>query len=397
MDGASRERALERLGALARRGFDLVTFWRECGEVLATAVAYHDSPCWFTLDPASLLVTSHYQHGVLEIPGEWLSQEYCEPDFNKMADIARSREGIATLHDATGGRPERSVRFLRDMVPHGVHQELLAGLRSRDGGAWGVLGLYRGKNSPLFNEDEQRFLRAASPHLAEGARRALLIAEAREPDCDDPPGLVVLDRRWEVVSITPYARRWLSDLPPSLDGRDLPPAIFAAAGAALGMSNQEWSSGGASSRVLGLSGAWIAIHASPIDRGDGEGQVAVIVERAGPARIAPLLMSAYGLTPREQEVTRLVLRGVSTEEMAETLTVTANTVQQHLKNIFEKTGVNSRRDLTAQLFLAHFEPRVRDNEKRTLAERAIRGGPHPLMPGANFGGAVGVPARRLNP
>ena len=36
-------------------------------------------------------------------------------------------------------------------------------------------------------------------------------------------------------------------------------------------------------------------------------RVAVIVEPAHPARIAPLLMSAYGLTEREQDVTRLVL------------------------------------------------------------------------------------------
>jgi hypothetical protein len=35
-----------------------------------------------------------------------------------------------------------------------------------------------------------------------------------------------------------------------------------------------------------------------------------------PARIAPQLMSAYGLTEREQDVTRLVLQGNSTSEIA---------------------------------------------------------------------------------
>jgi AmiR/NasT family two-component response regulator len=38
-------------------------------------------------------------------------------------------------------------------------------------------------------------------------------------------------------------------------------------------------------------------------------RVAVIVEPAHPRRIAPLLMSAYGLTEREQQLTRLVLQG----------------------------------------------------------------------------------------
>jgi DNA-binding CsgD family transcriptional regulator len=93
--------------------------------------------------------------------------------------------------------------------------------------------------------------------------------------------------------------------------------------------------------------------------------VAVIVEPAHPARIAPLLMSAYGLTEREQQVTRLVLRGNSTAEIA----------QQHLKSIFDKTGVRSRRDLVGKVFFAHYEPRLRDNEHRAAHDRPLRGGP----------------------
>jgi DNA-binding NarL/FixJ family response regulator len=52
-------------------------------------------------------------------------------------------------------------------------------------------------------------------------------------------------------------------------------------------------------------------------------------------------MSAYGLTQREPEVTRLVLQGKSTAEIANRLVVSPHTVQQQLKRIFEKTGVRS--------------------------------------------------------
>jgi Bacterial regulatory proteins, luxR family len=82
-------------------------------------------------------------------------------------------------------------------------------------------------------------------------------------------------------------------------------------------------------------------------------------------------------------VTRLILQGSSTVEIARQLVVSAHTVQQHLKSIFDRTGVRSRRDLVAKVFFAHYEPRFRDNEHRTAGNKPLRGGPQaPAAPGA---------------
>ena len=51
--------------------------------------------------------------------------------------------------------------------------------------------------------------------------------------------------------------------------------------------------------------------------------------------------------------------------------------QIHLTNIFGKTGVGRRAELVGVLFHTHFEPRVRDNERRTTGGRASRPGPMP--------------------
>ena len=177
--------------------------------------------------------------------------------------------------------------------------------------------------------------------------------------------------------------RWLAALPDGdWDAGRLPSAVRAVAGRALRTAQHPDEPGQvAVSRVLSQAGIWVVLHGASLVAA-GAHRVAVIVEPAHPARIAPLLMSAYGLTEREQEVTRLVLQGNSTTEIAERLVVSAHTVQQHLKSVFDKTGVRSRRDLVAKVFFAHYEPRLRDNERRAIADQPLRGGPLPLDDGA---------------
>ncbi len=64
-----------------------------------------------------------------------------------------------------------------------------------------------------------------------------------------------------------------------------------------------------------------------------------------------LTLAARGLTAREQDVANLVLQGASTRAIAAALYLSPHTVQDHLKGIFSKLGVNSRRDMIAQLAL----------------------------------------------
>jgi len=138
------ERAAKRIAELRGRGLDLVTFWCEARDAIASAVPYYITPCWFTLDPTSLLVTSHHDHGHLgEFPAEWLAQEYYEDDFDlhSLVDVARSKAGISTLHEATGGDPSRSRAWREYVHPYGAEQELGLALRTPAGEVWGVLTL----------------------------------------------------------------------------------------------------------------------------------------------------------------------------------------------------------------------------------------------------------------
>ena len=46
-----------------------------------------------------------------------------------------------------------------------------------------------------------------------------------------------------------------------------------------------------------------------------------------------------------------------------------------MKNIFDKTGVRSRRDHVGKVFFTHYEPGFSDNERRVLDGHPMRGGP----------------------
>ncbi len=58
---------------------------------------------------------------------------------------------------------------------------------------------------------------------------------------------------------------------------------------------------------------------------------------------------AWELSVREEEVVRLVQRGLSTEEIATRLTISPNTVKTHLRAIFDKSGFRTRTALVAAL------------------------------------------------
>ena len=366
--------AADKIIRLSSGGHDVVTFWRACTPVLSDAVPHYLAPCHFTLDPASRLVTSHYQEGLPEFPPGWLAEEYAGDDVNKLSDVARMPAGISTLHEATAGDPSSSPRWHANMS-YGADQEMIVALRSRVGDTWGAIGLYREPGRPLFDRAEQAFLESISAAMADGVRRGLLVGEAVEPDRPEAPGLVVLDQRYQPESLSPNAAELLDSLPDGdrSTGR-LPPAVLAVAGRTAAAAAAHQADPVDVARVRTASGRWLILHGVPLRSGD-QRSVAVIIEPASPSRIAPLLMAAHGLTEREQEVTQLVLQGYATRDIAEQLQISPLTVQRHLQHVFDKTGVRSRRDLVGKVFFTHYEPRFRDNERRAADSRPLRGGP----------------------
>ncbi|MEU4472393.1 helix-turn-helix transcriptional regulator [Micromonospora sp. NPDC023888] len=147
---------------------------------------------------------------------------------------------------------------------------------------------------------------------------------------------------------TEYRRWWQCKLIAELNADqpelDMPASFLVVAGRARRMKV-------ARARVRSRRGTWLVVHASLLD-GRADGRICVVTTVASPAEVVPIALIGYGLTPREQEVALHVVRGRSTSDIARILSLTNLTVQDHMKAIFAKTSVRSRRELVAQLFAA---------------------------------------------
>jgi DNA-binding CsgD family transcriptional regulator len=108
------------------------------------------------------------------------------------------------------------------------------------------------------------------------------------------------------------------------------------------------------------------VHAMRM-HGGGEGRIAVIIEPAHPHELAPLIVAAYGLSDRERHVTQLVLQGAATDQIARRLHISPLTVQDHLKQVFDKTGVRSRRELVTKICFDHYWPAVHQRPPATAS------------------------------
>jgi len=195
-------------------------------------------------------------------------------------------------------------------------------------------------------------------------RTALLTHPVEQP-AGRGPGLVLFDDAHQLVSANPEAAAWLEEVETLHQafstelGIPLPEAVLFAAIEArvLGSRADAPAATGVRTRVRTRGGSWLLVHASCLRQADGSlGQTAVVISPAKASEVAPLIVQAYELTPREVDVTRALARGLSTNEIAGELHLSRYTVQDHLKSVYEKTGVSTRGELVAKVFADHHKP-----------------------------------------
>ncbi len=354
---------------LARAGLDVSTFIAEVEESVGRAVP-HVAACMCTVDPATRLLTSTYKFGDLYGNDardlEWGLLEYGGVDptaFDAMFEARRDSLGMVI---ETSDALEVSPRMEQLIIPEYDYFDE-ARLIARQGDlAWGGMALFRGRDDAPFSESELAFLASLSAAYAAGLRVGLLTrfvdlgvdGVAPDPDPDSGPAVAIIDAANRVVQVSVGATQLLSEMTSPANSADASGTL-----AALVAGARRFQDGTTDvlprGRVRLPSGRWLVLHASPLSSADGRrGDVVITMEEARPPEIVPLVVAAFGLTERERDVTRLVLQGSDTKEIAATLHLSRYTVQDHLKAVFDKADVRSRRELVSRVYFDQYAPRL---------------------------------------
>ena len=353
------ERVFAEIKRLCLMGLDPTTLRQRVTERMRRAVPF-EAYAAFTMDPSNGLIT----HALQTIGDEsglraYIERVFFEDDVLAFDWMARNRLPAGLLSEATGGKLEQAPRYRELVGPEGYGYEL-RGAFSTGTQLWGGLALWRAKGRPDFAAREVTFMHRVAPHLGAGLRAATLQQELHDDQVgDDAAGVLILDGWGKVVQHNAAAERRLQEIGDLgvrwREGEGLPDPIWTVLGALKSSLRPETDRNLNSSpylRVRGRSGRWLTLQASRTEQAHTRpGGSVVIIAPAGPKEVLRLSALGYGLSSREQEVVDLAVRGASTKEISRALYISEYTVKDHLKNIFGKVGVRSRRALVKQLYL----------------------------------------------
>lgn len=361
-------RAVERIERACARAATGDELFEAVSHEVRRAVPF-DGSMWFGVDPSTLLAVSPARFEALD---EGYCQtlwdgEFHEQDTALYRDLARKPTPAAAIRLETADRPLRSPRYRHFVQPQGYDDELRVAFRSGEN-TWAMGALYREKGHPAFSAEDVALMGAISGIVAAALRTRMAMGQVPR-SLSAAPGLLMFDSSSVLMSANAEARGWLGGIygsghdpakswldvladPTSGDLQAAIPVIPLLARARAVAAGLD--PGPARLRLRDRTGRWLVLHASCLSGGAGEGTVAVVVEPAKSTDVAPIVIEAYGLSPRERDVVRAIARGASTPDIAAELFLSAHTVRDYIKSVFEKVGVSSRGELVARLFAEHY-------------------------------------------
>jgi DNA-binding CsgD family transcriptional regulator len=261
---------------------------------------------------------------------------------------------VASLHQVTGGDLARSLLW-RDLLCRYQVTDIASSVFRDRFGCWGFLDLWRLQDALPFTTAELDFLHSVTAPLTAALRASQAATFTAGPAAADPPPagpvILLLSPDLDVRAQTPPTQHYLRQLiPPDSPERAPIPAGAYNVGAQLLAREAAVDANPARARVHLGGGHWLTLHAARLDAGAPvpERDIAVTIETTAPSERLTLFARSYGLSTRETELLSRLRTGANTREVARLMFLSENTVQDHLKSVFAKTGSRTRQTLLAR-------------------------------------------------
>jgi DNA-binding CsgD family transcriptional regulator len=250
---------------------------------------------------------------------------------------------VTSLLVATAGHPEQSRLWRQVQRDLGVSDTASVVFYDRFG-PWAMLELWR-LDGRTFSDQELQTLGALVRPMTAGLRAAITRTFLDPNQQLHPlgPAVIILEPDLQVRTQTEAAAEALLRLnPPDEPMAPIPAAAYNIA-AALVAAEHGVPLGPIWSRIHLGGSRWVTTKASRLGT-----DIAVSIEASTAAERLDLYARSAGLTAREQQVLALLGNGLENRQIAERLTVSQHTANDHVKALLAKTGARTRQQLLAR-------------------------------------------------
>ncbi len=327
-----------------------------------------DSAVFFPLDSVLFkpIDTGHLGRSIdaNKLASEY-SERYYKVDPLKVVEKPCNHNLAMRTHDVISEKSYRGSEIWQDFYrPVGIDKVMGMCVVSGDGPVCGI-GLHREKNAKAFSRADKDRMTLLAPSIAQGIARIRLLDRTERLVLNGSSGA------GSEVAV------WLLDSPAKIrNSNALAEQIASSWGRAYrrqakllfpkpiqtlieGLNRPGYTSlytGMTEPRAESMSYmvgeqwyVFTATTASPGAMPGGAGSILVTATKRSERLGFDEAAQGLGLSMREKEIARMVMRGQSNKEIAGCLRIVEQTVKDHLRSVFAKAGVKSRARLIAKL------------------------------------------------
>ena len=218
--------------------------------------------------------------------------------------------------------------YVQDLLKRAQIFHVLISSLGNDGHPVGLLRLHRQDKEKPFTQRDILFLKALAPHLAQTIDR---FRETSIPEYPQGTGIMLIQQDRSIFWGNSLAKKIWGDRNTrdiDISGDNLPRIINTAQG---------------SYKIRTIPIQALKDTDDPVSE-EVKAQV-IILEPFPQQQLGSEKLSSLGLTPRQAEISSLVLQGRSNRAIAAKLGISEQTVKDHLHDIFNKLKIKSRYQL----------------------------------------------------